>query len=225
MHLFSRAQSIRISSLIVCAATFFVAIGTFTNLGAFAAAKPVALWVIYLCFNAAFLLIYVILQIVLVLNTLDDRWPLGTFCSDLLIFLHCGSSLSQRSRTSLSLYDFPQTFRRHALCHFVFPAGHHFRVCPVSDYLRVGQALHRRHVLWHYLHASGRHDGVQVLGLYHQGRPYVYSLPDLFRSVYSRFTRLAVEFSVGGKTQVWEIKDPLLSDDAMMQVNRDWDRE
>ncbi|CAG8499348.1 3774_t:CDS:2 [Diversispora eburnea] len=39
--------------------------------------RPVALWIVLYIFNGAALSIYVVLQIVLVLNTLDDRWPLG----------------------------------------------------------------------------------------------------------------------------------------------------
>jgi hypothetical protein len=36
-----------------------------------------ALWIIMYGFNGAALIIYIILQVILVLNTLDDRWPLG----------------------------------------------------------------------------------------------------------------------------------------------------
>lgn len=35
-------------------------------------------------------------------------------------------------------------------------------------------------------------------------------------------TKEDLEFSVGGKSNVWEIKDPLLNDDAMMQVAREF---
>ncbi|KAF9414088.1 Chitin synthase, class 7 [Entomortierella beljakovae] len=69
--------SIRISSFIVFAAVAFLSIATFQKLGPFDPLHPVALWVVFFIFNGAALLIYVILQIVLVVNTLDDRWPLG----------------------------------------------------------------------------------------------------------------------------------------------------
>ncbi|KAK3820335.1 MAG: chitin synthase III catalytic subunit-domain-containing protein [Benniella sp.] len=69
--------SIRITSAIVFAAVTFLSIATFQSFGPFDYTNPVALWVVFFVFNGAALLIYVILQIVLVVNTLDDRWPLG----------------------------------------------------------------------------------------------------------------------------------------------------
>lgn len=59
------------------AAVTFLSIATFLNLGPFNYTNPVALWVVFFVFNGAALLIYIILQIILVVNTLDDRWPLG----------------------------------------------------------------------------------------------------------------------------------------------------
>jgi len=69
--------SIRISSLVIFVAVFFLSIATFLNKAGFNAINPVALWIVLYIFNGAALVIYVVLQIVLVLNTLDDRWPLG----------------------------------------------------------------------------------------------------------------------------------------------------
>jgi hypothetical protein len=69
--------SIRISSLVVFAAVFTLSIATFTNKAGFSSLNPVALWIVLYIFNGAALAIYIVLQIVLVLNTLDDRWPLG----------------------------------------------------------------------------------------------------------------------------------------------------
>lgn len=69
--------SIRISSLVIFVAVFFLSIATFLNKAGFSALNPVALWIVLYIFNGAALVIYVVLQIVLVLNTLDDRWPLG----------------------------------------------------------------------------------------------------------------------------------------------------
>jgi len=34
-------------------------------------------------------------------------------------------------------------------------------------------------------------------------------------------TKEDLEFSVGGKSNIWEIKDPLLSDDSMMNLARE----
>ncbi|CAJ0628869.1 2522_t:CDS:2 [Entrophospora sp. SA101] len=69
--------SIRISSLAVFGAVYFISIATFNGIAGFSPLRPVALWIILYVFNGAALVIYVVLQIVLVLNTLDDRWPLG----------------------------------------------------------------------------------------------------------------------------------------------------
>ncbi|KAF8961477.1 Chitin synthase, class 7 [Entomortierella lignicola] len=69
--------SIRISSFVIFAAVTFIAIATFRSIHPFSAFAPAALWVVFFIFNGAALLIYIILQIVLVVNTLDDRWPLG----------------------------------------------------------------------------------------------------------------------------------------------------
>ncbi|GJJ78347.1 hypothetical protein EMPS_10706 [Entomortierella parvispora] len=69
--------SIRISSFVVFGAVAAVSILTFQNVSPFSSTSPVALWVIFFIFNGAAFLIYVILQVVLVVNTLDDRWPLG----------------------------------------------------------------------------------------------------------------------------------------------------
>ncbi|ORX91609.1 hypothetical protein K493DRAFT_339262 [Basidiobolus meristosporus CBS 931.73] len=73
--------SIRITSLLVWGLTFFVSVATFRNMfgssGVLSAGNPLILWIIYFIFNGAALLIYFILQIILVVNTLNDRWPLG----------------------------------------------------------------------------------------------------------------------------------------------------
>ncbi|KAF9105121.1 Chitin synthase, class 7 [Mortierella sp. AM989] len=78
--------SIRISSFVVFAAVTFLSIATFQTLGPFNPAHPIALWVVFFIFNGAALLIYVILQIVLVVNTLDDRWPLGDIVFGIAFF-------------------------------------------------------------------------------------------------------------------------------------------
>lgn len=55
----------------------FIAIATFQNLGPFKANSPGALWAFYFIINGVAFIVYVISQIILVVNTLDDRWPLG----------------------------------------------------------------------------------------------------------------------------------------------------
>jgi hypothetical protein len=70
-------QSIRISSLVIFLLTGFIAIATFQNIGPFNYASPGALWAFYFIINGIAFIVYVISQIILVVNTLDDRWPLG----------------------------------------------------------------------------------------------------------------------------------------------------
>ncbi|KAF9939928.1 Chitin synthase, class 7 [Mortierella alpina] len=78
--------SIRISSFVVFGAVSFLSIATFQGMGPFDRMKPVALWIAFFIFNGAAVLIYVILQIVLVVNTLDDRWPLGDIVFGIAFF-------------------------------------------------------------------------------------------------------------------------------------------
>ncbi|OAQ22964.1 hypothetical protein K457DRAFT_54797, partial [Linnemannia elongata AG-77] len=78
--------SIRLSSFVVFAAVTFVSIATFKDMSPFDKKNPIALWIIFFIFNGAALLIYVILQIVLVVNTLDDRWPLGDIIFGIVFF-------------------------------------------------------------------------------------------------------------------------------------------
>ncbi|KAI7869955.1 chitin synthase III catalytic subunit [Spinellus fusiger] len=69
--------SIRISSLLIFLLVGAISICTFKNIGPFSYSKPGALWTFYFIINGAAFLIYVVSQVVLVVNTLDDRWPLG----------------------------------------------------------------------------------------------------------------------------------------------------
>ncbi|KAI9599363.1 chitin synthase III catalytic subunit [Syncephalis fuscata] len=79
--------SIRISSLVIAIITAFIAIGTFQGIAGLDPTNPMALWIIYFIFNGAAFAIYVILQVILVINTLDDRWPLGDIIFGLFFFV------------------------------------------------------------------------------------------------------------------------------------------
>jgi hypothetical protein len=70
-------KSIRISSFVVFLIVGFIAIATFNSYGPFSYQNPAVLWVFYFIVNGIAFVVYVILQIILVVNTLDDRWPLG----------------------------------------------------------------------------------------------------------------------------------------------------
>ncbi|KAI9471932.1 MAG: chitin synthase III catalytic subunit [Benjaminiella poitrasii] len=69
--------SIRISSFIWFIVTGFLAIGTFKGVGALGYNNQAALWIFYIVLNYVMFFIYIVSQIILVINTLDDRWPLG----------------------------------------------------------------------------------------------------------------------------------------------------
>ncbi|KAM0756191.1 hypothetical protein T439DRAFT_320887 [Meredithblackwellia eburnea MCA 4105] len=69
--------SLRLSSLFIFLLTGFIAIATFKNLASFSSSKPIALWIVEFIFNAACVIIYIVLQLILVIRTLDDRWPIG----------------------------------------------------------------------------------------------------------------------------------------------------
>lgn len=67
------------SSFLILVAVYFLSIATFLEWGGFSRQTPVGLWIVYLVFNGAALLVYFILQVILVATTLADRWPIGKF--------------------------------------------------------------------------------------------------------------------------------------------------
>ncbi|KAG0164157.1 Chitin synthase, class 7 [Apophysomyces sp. BC1034] len=69
--------SIRLSSFVLFIIVGFISIATFQEIGPFSYKSPGALWVFYFIINGICFIVYVISQIILVVNTLDDRWPLG----------------------------------------------------------------------------------------------------------------------------------------------------
>lgn len=70
-------QLLRISCLVVFGVSFFVSIATFKNIAGFKYASPIGLWIIYILWPLICTVIYVVLQLVLVFRTLEDRWPIG----------------------------------------------------------------------------------------------------------------------------------------------------
>lgn len=54
-----------------------IAAGTFNGVAGLSYENQAALWIFYLVLNWLMFFIYIISQIILVINTLDDRWPLG----------------------------------------------------------------------------------------------------------------------------------------------------
>ncbi|KAI9225687.1 MAG: chitin synthase export chaperone [Piptocephalis tieghemiana] len=67
----------RLSCLAVACASSFVAYATFRSQYGFSRDTPTVLWMLYFIFPAICAIIYIISQICLVLQNLQDRWPLG----------------------------------------------------------------------------------------------------------------------------------------------------
>lgn len=73
---------IRITSAVMGAIGTVIALVTFLS----KSKNPIALFIVYYLLNGVLLLVYVVLQVILVLNTLDDRWPLGDIAFGVLFF-------------------------------------------------------------------------------------------------------------------------------------------
>ncbi|KAN0060787.1 Chitin synthase, class 7 [Thecaphora frezii] len=69
--------SLRISSLLLWGVGFFVSLATFKGIAGMSPTQTTALFVLELGFPLVCVFIYVVSQVILVLRTLDDRWPLG----------------------------------------------------------------------------------------------------------------------------------------------------
>lgn len=69
------------------AMTFVIALLTFKSWGGLGPSNTVGLFVVLYLLNAIAVAIYVVMQLLLVTNTLDDRWPLGHILFGLLVFI------------------------------------------------------------------------------------------------------------------------------------------
>lgn len=67
----------RIACLIVFGVSFFIAIATFKQKFGFDYTKPLALFIIYMLWPLVCVPVYIVLQLILVFRTLEDRWPIG----------------------------------------------------------------------------------------------------------------------------------------------------
>lgn len=147
----------RICSLIMFLLTGAIAICTFLGYGGLGPTKTTALFVLLYIVNALFLFVYVCCQILLVLGTLEDRWPLGDIAFGAFFFA-VGQVL---------LYVFSS------------------KICQgVSHYL----------------------DGMffaTICNLLAVMMVYKY---------WDSITKEDLEFSVGTKTNTWEVKEPLLDE-------------
>jgi hypothetical protein len=78
---------IRITSAIMFAMTFVISLLTFKSWGGLGPENTVGLFVVLYLLNAISVAVYVVMQLLLVVNTLDERWPLGHICFGVLVFI------------------------------------------------------------------------------------------------------------------------------------------
>ena len=78
---------LRSCSLLLFIVSFVVSILTFKGWAGLGPTNTVALFVVLYILNGLFLLIYVVMQIILVMFTLQDRWPLGDILFGALFFV------------------------------------------------------------------------------------------------------------------------------------------
>jgi len=147
---------LRLTCLAVFGASIFVAIATFQGFAGFSYAKPLGLWVIYILWPLACVVIYVVSQLVLVFRTLEDRWPIGDIAFGTGFF-----AIAQ-----VLLFAFSVTICN-AIKHYL-DGLFFFTLCILLSVMMV----------------------------------YKY---------WDSITCEDLEFSVGSKAAVWEVKDPLLA--------------
>ncbi|KAK9480251.1 chitin synthase III catalytic subunit [Lipomyces japonicus] len=78
---------LRIFSFAGFCLAFVVSILTFQSWGGLSPTNTVGLFVVMYIVNAVALVIYIVLQVLLVLNTLEDRWPLGDIALAVFFFV------------------------------------------------------------------------------------------------------------------------------------------
>ncbi|KAJ4424275.1 Chitin synthase, class 7 [Gnomoniopsis sp. IMI 355080] len=78
---------LRLSSLAAFAISFLVALATFKSWAGLGPTNTVGLFVVLYLLNGIQLLVYLVLQVILVTRTLQDRWPLGDISFGLFFFI------------------------------------------------------------------------------------------------------------------------------------------
>jgi hypothetical protein len=147
---------LRIACLALFALSFFISIATFKNVAGFSYMKPAGLWIIYLLWPLLCTAVYTISQLILVLRTLEDRWPIG----DILF----GTAFFAVGQVVL----------------FAFSV----RICDAVKHYIDGLFFFTLCIL------------LAVMMVY---------------KYWDSITKEDLEFSVGSKVAVWEVKDPLLA--------------
>jgi len=91
-QLYEDGTALSVWLLRLCSLGMFVVSGavsllTFKGWGGLGPQRTVGLFVVLYVFNAVFLTVYVVMQFMLVLNTLQDRWPLGDIAFGVFFFV------------------------------------------------------------------------------------------------------------------------------------------
>jgi hypothetical protein len=78
---------IRVPSAIMFVMTFVISLLTFMSWGGLGPENTVGMFVVLYLFNAICIAIYIAMSLLLVANTLNERWPLGHICFGLAVFI------------------------------------------------------------------------------------------------------------------------------------------
>ncbi|RDW76636.1 chitin synthase export chaperone [Aspergillus mulundensis] len=78
---------LRLTSTVMFAVSFLISILTFKSWGGLSPTNTLALFIVLYIINAICIAVYLVMQLLLVLNTLEDRWPLGHIAFGLLVFI------------------------------------------------------------------------------------------------------------------------------------------
>lgn len=78
---------LRLSSAAMFGVSFIVSLCTFNGWGGLGPRNTVGMFVVIYIVNALCIAVYVAMQILLVVNTLEDRWPLGHITFGVLVFI------------------------------------------------------------------------------------------------------------------------------------------
>ncbi|KAJ5526457.1 Chitin synthase export chaperone [Penicillium frequentans] len=78
---------IRVPSAIMFALTFVISLLTFKSWGGLGPESTVGMFVVLYLFNAICIAIYIAMSLLLVANTLNERWPLGHICFGVAVFI------------------------------------------------------------------------------------------------------------------------------------------
>lgn len=78
---------LRLTSVTMFAVCFLVSVLTFKSKGGLSPTNTIGLFLVLYVFNAICIAVYLIMQLFLVVNTLEDRWPLGHIAFGVLVFI------------------------------------------------------------------------------------------------------------------------------------------